>query len=93
MGLRFWRRVRIIPGLRLNASRSGLSLSVGHRGAWYTVGPNGRRVSLGLPGSGLFWTERIPPHRPVHHGHRFAFVIVAAIVAVYVVGKAVGPWP
>jgi hypothetical protein len=52
MGLRFWRRVRIIPGLRVNLSKSGASLSIGHRGAWYTVGPHGRRVSLGLPGTG-----------------------------------------
>jgi hypothetical protein len=44
MGLRFYRRISLLPGLRLNASRSGLSLSIGHRGAWYTVGPRGRRV-------------------------------------------------
>jgi hypothetical protein len=29
MTLRFWRRVRIFPGLRMNLSRSGVSLSVG----------------------------------------------------------------
>ena len=93
MGLRFYRRVRLIPGLRVNASRSGLSLSVGHRGAWYTIGPHGRRVTLGLPVTGLFWTEHgPPPHKPVHAGHRLAFVIVAAIVAAYVVGKIAG-WP
>jgi len=94
MGLRFYRRVRLIPGLRVNASRSGLSLSVGHRGAWYTIGPHGRRVSLGLPRTGLFWTEHVPPHKPVHAGHRLAFVIAAAIVALYVIGKVVGAfWP
>jgi Protein of unknown function (DUF4236) len=94
MSFRFYRRVSLIPGLRLNASRSGLSLSIGGRGAWYTVGARGRRVSLGLPGTGLFWTEHVPPpHKPVHAGHRLAFVILVAIVAVYVVGKAVGPWP
>jgi hypothetical protein len=31
MGLRFTRRVRIAPGLRVNFSKSGASLSIGHR--------------------------------------------------------------
>lgn len=31
MSLRFFRRVRIIPGLRVNFSKSGASLSVGRR--------------------------------------------------------------
>ncbi len=60
MGFRFYRRIRLIPGLRINLSRSGTSLSIGHRGTWYTVGPRGRRVTLGIPGSGLFWTQRLP---------------------------------
>jgi hypothetical protein len=33
------------------------------KGAWFTAGPRGRRATVGLPGSGLFWTERsIVPH-------------------------------
>jgi hypothetical protein len=31
MTLRFTRRVSLIHGLRLNASRGGMSLSIGHR--------------------------------------------------------------
>jgi hypothetical protein len=31
MGLRFNSRVSIIPGLRVNLSKSGASLSIGHR--------------------------------------------------------------
>ncbi len=57
MGLRFFRRVRIAPGLTLNLSKSGGSLSLGTRGAKYTVGPRGRRATVGLPGTGLFYTE------------------------------------
>ena len=62
MSLRLYRRVSLIPGLRLNASRAGLSLSIGHRDAWLTFGSHGRRrATFGLPGSGLFWTETDPP--------------------------------
>jgi hypothetical protein len=35
---RFYRRVHIFPGLTVNVSRSGPSLSVGVRGAHVTVG-------------------------------------------------------
>jgi Protein of unknown function (DUF4236) len=85
---RFYRRVSLIPGLRVNLSKGGASLSIGGRGAWYTIGPHGRRATLGLPGTGLFWTERIPPHQPVHAGHQSAFVLVlVGIIALYVIGK------
>ena len=38
MGFRFSRRISIIPGLRVNLSKRGASLSIGHRVAWYTFG-------------------------------------------------------
>src|SRR5579859_5710291 len=57
MGLRFSRRIHLLPGVRLNVSGSGPSVSFGHRGAWYTVGPGGRRTAtLGWPGTGLRYT-------------------------------------
>ena len=59
MGYRFWRRVKIAPGVTLNLSKSGGSLSFGPRGAKFTVGPRGKRVSLGIPGTGLFYTTSL----------------------------------
>jgi hypothetical protein len=56
MPLRFFRRVRLAPGLRVNLSKSGVSLSIGARGAWFTVGPRGPRGTVGGLGSGLFYT-------------------------------------
>ena len=55
--IRFFRRIRIAPGLRLNLSKRGASVSIGRRGAWYTIGPRGQRMTVGAPGTGLFWTE------------------------------------
>ena len=57
MGFRFRRTMQVIPGLRLNLSRSGPSVSVGPRGLHYTVGMKGTRATVGIPGSGLFWTS------------------------------------
>jgi len=80
MPLRFTRRFSVIPGLRLNLSKSGVSASIGHRGAWYTVGPRGRRATLGVPGTGLYWTEKIPPAAPPRAGHRWAFTLFGLVV-------------
>ncbi len=56
MGYRFWRRVRLAPGVTLNLGKSGGSLSFGPRGAKLTVGPRGSRATVGIPGTGLFAT-------------------------------------
>lgn len=59
MGFRFWRRVKIAPGVTINLSKSGASVSLGPRGAKFTVGPRGSRVTAGIPGTGLFYTHQI----------------------------------
>ena len=56
MPSRFFRRVRIAPGLTVNLSKSGASLSLGGRGAHYTLGHGRRRTTVGIPGSGMYWT-------------------------------------
>ena len=63
MSIRLWRRFKVAPGIRLNLSKSGLSTSFGTHGMWYTIGPRGQRVTAGLPGSGLFVTEKRPAPR------------------------------
>lgn len=66
MGWRFQRRVRIVPGVRLNFGKRGTSISFGHRGFWYTIGARGRRrATLGFPGTGLSYTTTSGgAHRP-----------------------------
>jgi uncharacterized protein DUF4236 len=50
VGLRYHHRLALLPGLRINLSRSGASVSVGHRGAWYTVGPAAGALRLVFQG-------------------------------------------
>lgn len=57
MGFRFFKRVKIFPGVTLNLSGSGPSISVGPRGLKTTFGPKGTRTTVGLPGTGLSYTE------------------------------------
>jgi tetratricopeptide (TPR) repeat protein len=49
----------VAPGVTLNLSKSGGSLSFGVRGAHFTMGPRGNRVTAGVPGTGLFYTRRL----------------------------------
>lgn|GEM_PF-744226 len=57
MGLRFRRSVRLFPGVRLNFSGSGISTSIGGRGAHVTYGHGHVRSTVGIPGTGLSWTS------------------------------------
>jgi hypothetical protein len=66
---RFYRRLHILPGLSVNISKSGPSLSVGVRGAHVTVGPKGIRRTVGIPGSGLYYTSHTGYHSGVHSRH------------------------
>jgi hypothetical protein len=61
MGFRFRRRVRIMPGLYVNISKSGVSTSIGRRGATLNVSKRGMRTTLGLPGTGLSWRSPTTP--------------------------------
>ncbi len=63
MGFRFWRRLKIAPGVTLNLGKSGGSLSFGPRGAKFTVGSRGKRATVGIPGTGLFYTTTLPSWR------------------------------
>lgn len=60
MGIRFRKSITIFPGVKLNISKSGLSLSVGKKGAHVTAGTSGRKsVNVGIPGTGLSYNKTI----------------------------------
>jgi hypothetical protein len=60
MGFRFRKSIKLAPGIRLNLSKSGISTSIGPRGATVNVGSKrGPRVTVGVPGTGLSYSQRI----------------------------------
>lgn len=77
--VRFFRRVRIAPGLSVNLSKHGASLSVGVRGAHVTLGRHGVRRTVGIPGTGIYWTSQSGHHTGVHSGQHFAHATRAPI--------------
>jgi hypothetical protein len=66
MGFRFYRRIHLAPGIGINLSRSGPSLTVGVRGAHVTVGARGVTKTVGLPGTGVYYTSRHGYHTGYH---------------------------
>ncbi|MEW5757132.1 MAG: DUF4236 domain-containing protein [Pseudomonadota bacterium] len=66
MALRFRRSVKLAPGLRLNFSGSGMSLTAGPRGASVSFGSRGTFLNSGIPGTGLYSGSRLgaAPSRP-----------------------------
>jgi len=63
---RFFKRVKVLPGVTMNLSKSGPSFSVGVRGAHMTMGRRGVRRTVGIPGTGVFYTSRRGHHTGVH---------------------------
>ena len=59
MAFRFSRRIKIAPGIRINVSKSGVSTTLGGRGANVNVGKRGVRGTVTIPGTGISYSEKI----------------------------------
>ena len=103
---RFYRRVHIFPGLSLNLSKSGPSLTMGIRGAHVTLGHGRVTRTVGIPGTGIYYTSRSGHHSGIHSAHAetatasstqtvvdraIGLVMIAAlIVVILAIGIAIG---
>lgn len=96
MSFRFQRRIKILPGLRLNVSKTGISWTVGTRGAGINVRDGKLTGNVGIPGTGLSYRKRLDlpdserepsaPVNPTVSSHNS--LVVLAVV--FVLGIAVG---
>jgi|GEM_PF-2559154 len=59
MGIRFRKYINILPGVRLNLSKSGVSTTLGPRGFNVNVGKRGTYLNAGIPGTGIFEREKL----------------------------------
>jgi hypothetical protein len=88
MAWRYRRRLRLARGLYLNLGKTGAtSISLGTRGAHLTLGRRGRRATVGLPGSGLSYTEyqrygHGAPAGPVQLHHPLIWILVVILVVI-----------
>lgn len=76
-GLRFRKSWGILPGVKVNLSKTGVSTSLGGHGATVNLGTRSRTATVGIPGTGLSY--RMPL------GSSF---VVLVVIAVAVLGLA-----
>ena len=103
---RFYKRLHIFPGVSVNVSKSGPSLTLGMRGAHVTLGSTGIRKTVGIPGTGIYYTSHSGYHSGVHSAHvetpidesqqaaahsaGFAIALIAIVAIALVLGIAIG---
>lgn len=60
MGLRARKSITLMKGVKLNLNKGSVGLSVGTKGARYSVNSKGRKtVSVGIPGTGISYVESL----------------------------------
>jgi hypothetical protein len=59
MAWNFRRRIKILPGVHLNFSKSGITTSIGTGHASVTFGKNGTYVNTSIPGLGLYNRQKV----------------------------------
>jgi hypothetical protein len=64
MAVRFRRRIKIMPGVYMNLSGSGASMTVGPRGASVSIGKRGVHANTSIPGTGLYARTRLSGPAP-----------------------------
>jgi hypothetical protein len=74
VGFRFQKRISILPGVRINLSKSGASASVGPRGADVNIGKDGITANAGIPGTGLSYRQK------VGRGGKAAWLVVLLVM-------------
>ena len=58
MGFRFRKSVKVAPGVKINLSKSGGSLSLGGRGATVNLSSRGVRSTYSIPGTGISYATQ-----------------------------------
>jgi tetratricopeptide (TPR) repeat protein len=57
MTFRARKSIQIMPGVKLNLSKSGVSTSIGRRGATVNIGHGRVKSTVGIPGTGLSYSK------------------------------------
>jgi Protein of unknown function (DUF4236) len=87
MGFRFQKRFSVLPGVKVNLSKSRVSTTIGGKGAGINIGPDGKpMVTIGIPGTGMSYRQ------PLGLGLAIAGIVVLVLLfglAYFIVPDAV----
>ncbi|VTY38363.1 Uncharacterised protein [Xylophilus ampelinus] len=99
MGFSFRKRIKLLPGVRLNVSKTGLSTSIGGRGASVNIRKGRTRATVGLTGIGLSYSQEIRRAAPIARAQAavgnasglrlLALLGAGALAVVVIVGGAI----
>jgi hypothetical protein len=89
---RFRKSIKIFSGIRWNLNKTGSSFMFGGRGLKHTVGPKGSRTTVGLPGTGISYTQihqrsTTPPPKNAAGRARNFHIAGAIFLGIWLVGK------
>ena len=91
MGFRFRKSIKLLPGLRLNLSKTRVSASLGVKGATVNLGERGARGTVGLPGTGISYSEKLSgpaagggDHKKTRRSGGLAWVVVVLLLLAWI---------
>jgi len=83
MGFRFQKRIKILPGLRINLSKTGISTSLGGKGLTVNLRGNKVKTTVGLPGTGLSYSETTKQTHDSMAGGVWLLIVIGAVVLIW----------
>ena len=84
--MRFRKSIKLFPGVRINLSGSGISTSVGVKGATVNIKPGRKtRATVGIPGTGLSESVNLEndAERTPRTGPSLTFVVIVILLVLF----------
>ena len=83
--MRFRKSIKLFPGVRFNFSKSGISTSLGVKGATINIKPGrSTRATIGIPGTGLSHSQNIEDAGSAQRsGPSLTFVVIVILLVLF----------
>jgi hypothetical protein len=80
MAIRFRKSIKIMPGVRINISKTGISTSLGPRGATVNLRRGRRKLTTGIPGTGFSQQHDITPQNQARRSSGTIWLIILVLL-------------
>ena len=83
--MRFRKSIKLFPGVRFNFSKSGISTSLGVKGATLNIKPGRKtRATVGIPGTGLSHTQNLEGDDSAPgSGPSLTFIVIVILLVLF----------
>ncbi len=85
-GFRFRKSFTLLPGIKINLSKSGVSTSVGKKGATVNLSSKGTTGSVGVPGTGMSYRKQLAKGGKGYYGF-LAVMLVFYVIYLFHTGQ------